>query len=130
MADVGGADYEVEIVVLGENGVLSHAFRLETELNTEKNLNLAGIFFLQLDQLIEIGIGVQKENGAGPVRTVRIIKIVMFRETHGLKAKLDTAEDHGLHGRGAVAGMMRVHMAIRSKNAHVMSFLKSFFSFA
>ena len=108
VTDVGGADDKVELVGFGEDSILTHAFRLQTQLHAEEQLDPVPVFLLQTCQFIEVWIGLKQENTSRSVFRVRKVIVHVFRETHGVQSQFDSPQDHLFHGSLAVSGVVGV----------------------
>ena len=104
VADMRGADDKVEIVGLRIDCVFAKDLLLQTELYAEEDADLLLIFFSQPNQLIQVGVCVEKEDAAGTVGTVGIVDVLMLGETHRGESFCNTAYNHFFHGRFGVAG--------------------------
>lgn len=79
---MGGADYEIEVIGLGIDGIFAHDFGLQSQLHPEEETNLPRVLFPQTGQVVEIGVRVQQKKVFWQIRIFRVIEIIVLRKAH------------------------------------------------
>ena len=89
--------------------------RLQAQFDPVENIQAAPVFAAQPQIFLPVGSQIQVKGIRGQVRCILIrpVHVQMFRKTDGGQAQGKSGPDLVLHGRIAVAGMIRMHVKIR-----------------
>ena len=110
--DMGGADNKVKLVCMCVSSQLFGEIRLQPKLYAEQNPNPVLVGILKTRQVIEVGIGVDKEGACRRFFGDRIVDIHVFRKANMCKPFFHGACNHMLHGLRTVARKRRMQVKI------------------
>ena len=105
---MGRTNNEVKVICTRISALQLIQISLQSQLDTEKDLNLFPVLRLIFQQIIQIGIGVDFKKTGGGILGNRKIKIHMLRKTHLGEPEGNSFLYHVLHRRLGITGKRRM----------------------